>query len=143
VTYFKTYNFVAAVRDGSNPSRVYINAVDVAIQNFTAPFNTTIDLQRNDTIAPTQGYSFYTGTVQDAGFQLTLDLYSVAGDGNVYTVDVIQTTFLDNKPYVAPTSVTTNASQSSSSWRLIDDLWEVHLSLSTVAIAGMLFRALI
>lgn len=121
---------------------MYINAVDLAIQNFTAPFNTTVDLQLNNTITPTQGYSFYTGTVQDAGFQLTLDLYSVAADGNVYTVDVIQTTFLDNTPYVAPTSVT-DTSQSSSSWRLIDDLWEAQLPLSAVAVASILLRALI
>lgn len=124
-----------------------MNAVDVAIQNFTAPFNTTIDLQRNDTFAaPMQGYTFYTGVVQDAGFQLTLDLYSVAADGTVYTEDFKQTTFLDNTPYVAPTTVNASTSTSatkSSSWRLMDDLWKAWISLSSVAVASLLLRTLI
>jgi len=121
-----------------------MNALDLSIKDFPAPFNTTVDLQRNDTFAPpTQGYSFYTGTVQDGGFQLTLDLHSVASDGNVYTEDFKQTTFLDNTPYVAPTSVLNTSKSLSSSWRLFDSLWEVHLSSSAVAVAGILLRALI
>jgi hypothetical protein len=121
-----------------------MNGLDMAIKNFTTPFNTTIDLQRNDTFAPpTQGYSFYTGIVNDAGFQLTLDLHSVAGDGNLYTEDFKQTMFLDNTPYVAPTTVSNTTKSQSSSWRLIDGLWKTQLLLSAVAVAGILLRALI
>jgi hypothetical protein len=121
-----------------------MNAMDVAIQNFTAPFNTTVDLQRNDTFAaPLLGYSFYTGAVQDAGFQMTLDLHSVAGDGSLYSEDFKQTTFLDNTPYVAPTSVSNTSKSQSSSWRLTDGLWKAQFSLSAVAVGGILLRALI
>jgi hypothetical protein len=121
-----------------------MNAMDMAILNFTAPFNVTVDLHRNDTFAaPTQGYSFYTATIQDAGYQLTLDLYGVAGDGRLYSEDFRPTTFLDNTPYVAPTSVTNTSKSPSSSWRLIDRLYEARTSLFAVAAGSLLLRALV
>lgn len=116
-----------------------MNALDMAIQNFTAPFNTTVNLQRNDSFAPPmQGYSFYTGIVQDAGFQMTLDLHSVGGDGNIYTEDFKQTVFLDNTPYVAPTNVSNMTQSRSSSRRSVGGLGKTWLSLSAIAVAGTL-----
>ncbi|KAG6827360.1 hypothetical protein H0H92_012098 [Tricholoma furcatifolium] len=116
------YFIVAAVRDGSDPSQVYMNAYDSAIANFPAPLNTTVNLQMNSSISPLQGYSFYTGTVQDSGNQLTLDIYSVLSNGTTYLEDFKQTTLLSNTPYVAPTNVTSLKSSSSpnSSTRLAD-----------------------
>ncbi|KAG6856461.1 hypothetical protein H0H87_004321 [Tephrocybe sp. NHM501043] len=116
----KQYHLVAAVRDGNSPSRVYMDALDLAINGFPAPLNTTVDLQLNSSITPIQGYSFYTGTIQDTGFQLTLDIHSLLTNGTIYTEDFKQTTMLDNTPYVAPTNVTSSAqSSASSSTRLV------------------------
>ncbi|KAG5638972.1 hypothetical protein H0H81_008192 [Sphagnurus paluster] len=115
----KQYTLVAAVRDGSNPSRVYLDALDVAISGFPAPFNTTVELKPNASLTPMQGYSFYSGVISDVGFQLTVDIHSLAGDGNTYTEDFKSTTFLDNTPYVAPTNVT-NTGKSSAAWRPVD-----------------------
>ncbi|KAF8236293.1 L-ascorbate oxidase [Tricholoma matsutake] len=141
VNYFKEYTIVAAVREDSNISRVYMHAVDMATPNFTAPFNSTIVLQRNDTIAPTQGYSFYTSSAfPHNGFQLTLDMYGVTPNGTLYYQDFMQTTFLDNTPYVAPTLVSNTTKSQSSSGRLIDEWWKAQLYLSA---AGLLLRTLI
>ncbi|RDB21102.1 hypothetical protein Hypma_011861 [Hypsizygus marmoreus] len=139
--WIKEFFIVAAVRDGSNPSRVYMNALDVAIPGFPAPLNSTLDLQLSSSIPPTQGYSFYTASITDAGYQLTLDIHSIAADGNVYTEDFRETTFLDNTPYLAPTNVTSSAqtSSSSSSWRLIDD---VHAARFSIAL-GVLITAVV
>lgn len=111
----KQFYFVAAVKDGVNPSRVYMNAYDFAIQNFTAPFNTTVDLKLNSSIPATAGYSFYDGTVVDNGLQLNIDIFGVGSDGTVYTEDFKPTTYLENTQIVAPvTNVTiTNAGKDS------------------------------
>lgn len=132
-------SLIAQVRDGSNPSRVYMNALDVAITGFPAPLNTSVELKLNSSLTPSQGYSFYSGSITDTGFQLTLDIYSVAADGTVYTEDFKQTTFLDNTPYLAPTEVTTStgSSSSSSSWRLASDVHVARFAIcaSFIAIA--------
>ncbi|KAG6846119.1 hypothetical protein H0H93_015929, partial [Arthromyces matolae] len=111
------YTFVAAVgvRDGSNPSRVYLDALDVALSGFNSTLNVTMDLQLNSSITSLQGYSFYTVVLQDVGYQLTIDIHSVLNNGTVYTEDFKQTTLLDNTPYVAPTNVTSSDSSNSSS----------------------------
>ncbi|KAG6860595.1 hypothetical protein C0995_009485 [Termitomyces sp. Mi166 len=115
------YTIVTAVRDGSNPSRVYMDALDVANNGFNASLNTTVDLKLNTSITPTQGYSFYTGIIQDSGFQLTLDIHSLMSNGTIYTEDFKQTSQLDNTPYIAPTNVTSSkASSPNSSMRLAD-----------------------
>ncbi|KXN91499.1 Putative L-ascorbate peroxidase 6 [Leucoagaricus sp. SymC.cos] len=110
----KVYNFTVAVRQGSSPSRVYATAYDNAIQNFTYPLNTTIDFSRNSSMSSVGGYDFYTGSLEDIGYLATLDLH-VDIDGATYTDDFRQTSFLDNTPYVQPSSVDANAHPTSSS----------------------------
>ncbi|KAF5381072.1 hypothetical protein D9615_004174 [Tricholomella constricta] len=140
----KQYTLVAAVRDGSNPSRVYMDVLDVAISGFPFPLNTTIDLQLNTSLTPTQGYSFYSGIIADTGFQLTVDIHNIAEDGTKYTEDFKQTTDLDNTPYVAPTNVTnTGKSPASSAWRLMDDLHIARLTVGTALIVGAMLGTLL
>jgi hypothetical protein len=116
---------------------------DFAIHAFPAPFNATVDLKLNTSLAPLQGYSFYTATVEDQGFQLTVDIHSVAADGTIYTEDFKQTTFLDNTPYFAPTAAATVASSSSSSWRLADSWQAVQRSTCGIIVTGLLLRTLL
>ncbi|KAG6916604.1 hypothetical protein DXG01_006161 [Tephrocybe rancida] len=129
----KQYFIVAAVRNGNTPSRVYMDALDLAITGFPTPLNTTIDLQLNSSMTPTQGYNFYTGTIQDTGFQLTLDIHSLSSDGTIYTEDFKQTSLLDNTPYVAPTNVTSSKQSSpSSATRLANSVVAQLLACSAV-----------
>ncbi|GLB34708.1 putative peroxidase family protein [Lyophyllum shimeji] len=142
----KEYTIVAAVRDGSNPSRVYMDALDVAISGFPSPFNTAVDLKPNSDITPSQGYSFYSGTVMDTGFQLTVDIHSIAADGTTYTEDFRQTAFLDNTPYLAPTNVTSSGKSSSSSswsWRLAGDTHLAQLAVSGSVVVGVMLSTLL
>jgi len=110
----KVFNLTVAVREGSNPSRVYASVFDNAIRNFTYPLNTTMDFARNTSIPSVAGYDFYSGNVEDIGFQATLDLHVDIG-GTTYTDDFRQTTFLDNTPIIDPTTVDANGHPSSSS----------------------------
>lgn len=100
------------VREGSNPSRVYASVSDSAIRNFTYPVNTTIDFTRNSSIPSVGGYDFYSGTVEDTGFQTILDIYADVG-GKTYVDDFRQTTFLDNTPYLQPADVGSRSTSSS------------------------------
>ncbi|KAH0583581.1 Putative L-ascorbate peroxidase 6 [Termitomyces sp. J132] len=138
------YTIVAAVRDGSNPSRVYMDALDVAISGFGTSLNTTVDLKLNTSITPTQGYSFFTGVIQDSGFQLTLDIHSLLSNGTIYTEDFKQVSQLDNTPYVAPTNVTNSKSLQSSSpnsaTRLVD-VFMTHFVGCIILVAGALVAA--
>ncbi|EKM82462.1 hypothetical protein AGABI1DRAFT_111078 [Agaricus bisporus var. burnettii JB137-S8] len=109
----KVYNITVAVREGSNPSRVYATAYDSAVANFTYAVNTTFDFTRNSSMSPVGGYEFYSGSVEDSGHQMTLDTFADV-DGTTYTDDFRQTTFLDNSPYNAPSDVATKTSTSSS-----------------------------
>ncbi|KAG6880275.1 hypothetical protein C0992_001844 [Termitomyces sp. T32_za158] len=131
------YTIVAAVRDGSNPSRVYMDALDLAINGFTSSLNTTVDLALNTSITPTQGYSFYAGTIQDSGYQLTLDIHSLLQNGTIYTEDFKQTSQL-NTPYVAPTNVTSSKSSSPNSSTRPASVFMTHLIGCVVLVAGVL-----
>jgi len=102
--YTKAYTLVAAVRDGTNPSKVYGNATDVATTNFAYAMNSLITFSLNTTYSPTQGYSFYTGFIEDSGFQMTLDLHADAS-GTTNTQQFVQTLLLNNAPYVRPSNV--------------------------------------
>ncbi|KAF9014093.1 L-ascorbate oxidase [Cyathus striatus] len=113
-TFTKVYTVVAAVRDGTNPSKVYVDGFDNAIQAFPEPTNTTVELSLNSTAGTIQGYKLYAGTVQDTGFQLTLDFHADV-NGSTYTNDFKLTTYLDNTPYVAPTTVNTTRTSTASS----------------------------
>lgn len=109
--YTRVYTLLAAVRDGVSPSRVYIDGTDVAVSGFPYPVINTVDLTLNSSIASLEGYSFYTGQMQDSGVQLTIDLHAVA-TAQTYTQTFMATTLLDNTPYVAPGTVTSTASTS-------------------------------
>ncbi|KAG6859172.1 hypothetical protein C0991_001168, partial [Blastosporella zonata] len=129
------------VREGSNPSRVYMDALDVAISGFPAPLNSTVDLQLNSSMTPIQGYSFYTATIQDSGYQLTLDIHSLLTNGTIYTEDFRQTSLLDNTPYVAPTNATSSTStgtSASSSSRLA----ATHIVGCFALVVGMMLASL-
>jgi len=76
--------------------------------------NTTIDFSRNTSIPSIGGYDFYSGTLEDTGFQTTLDLHVDIG-GLIYTEDFLPTTFLDNTPYTQPSIVNTDTHSVSSS----------------------------
>ncbi|TFK42386.1 heme peroxidase [Crucibulum laeve] len=103
----KTYHIVAAIRNGATPSHVYLNAFDSAMPGYAAPLNTSVNLKLNNTITPIQGYSFYSGVVQDLGLQLTVDLQSVV-DGVTYMEDYLQTFFLNTDiPFTPSTTVQT------------------------------------
>lgn len=73
-----------------------------------------MEFTRNASIPSVAGYDFYSGYVEDMGFQATLDLHTDI-DGTTYTDDFRQTTFLDNTPIINPTTVNTNAHPASSS----------------------------
>ncbi|KAF8809049.1 L-ascorbate oxidase [Phlegmacium glaucopus] len=140
VGFTRVYTLVAAVRDGTNPSNVYGNATDIAITNFPYAMNSPITFSLNSTAYPSlQGYSFYTGTIQDIGLQMTLDLHA-DGSGQTVTQPFVQTLLLDNTPFVAPGTVgsvastsvgqtTTTGSSSASSdmrgWRMSPLMWVV------------------
>ncbi|KAL9715391.1 hypothetical protein Ac2012v2_002054 [Leucoagaricus gongylophorus] len=110
----KVYNLTVAVRQGSSPSRVYASAFDSAIHNFPYAMNITMDFSRNTSISSIGGYDFYSGTLEDTGLQTTLDLH-VDMDGLTYTEDFVPTTFLDNTPYIQPSTVDTDIHSASSS----------------------------
>ncbi|KAG6877011.1 hypothetical protein C0993_011072 [Termitomyces sp. T159_Od127] len=131
------YTIVAAVRDGSSPSRVYMDALDFAINGFTSSLNVTVDLKLNTSITPTQGYSFYTGVIQDSGFQLTLDIHSLLQNGTIYTEDFRQTSQL-NTLYVAPTNVTSSKSSSPNSSTKLASPLMTHLFGCAILVAGAL-----
>lgn len=76
--------------------------------------NITMDFSRNTSISSIGGYDFYSGTLEDTGLQTTLDLH-VDMDGLTYTEDFVPTTFLDNTPYIQPSTVDTDIHSASSS----------------------------
>jgi hypothetical protein len=109
-TYTRKYQLVAAVRDGTNPSRVYADAADVAVPSYAFAMTNTVDFTQNSTAFPaTSGYSFYTAQIDDAGIYMTMDLHAVTGN-ETFSQQFVQTLVLDNTPIVAPGAVTTVAS---------------------------------
>ncbi|KAF4614474.1 hypothetical protein D9613_002681 [Agrocybe pediades] len=113
----RNYKLVVAVRDGTNPSRVYADATDVAIQGFAFPLQTQIDFTPDSSIPSQSGYSFYSGKVASAGVQLTLDVHAEAA-GQKYTQDFMETQELDNTPYVKPGPVSVTTTTKSSAGRM-------------------------
>ena len=109
--YTRVYTLVAAVRDDASASRVYIEGTDVAVSGFPYPVSSTVDLTLNSSATSLEGYSFYTGEMQDSGVQLTIDLHAVA-TSQTYTQTFMPTTLLDNTPYVVPGTVTSSATTS-------------------------------
>ena len=92
------------IRDGTNPSRVYGNATDVATNSFSYAMNSLITFSLNSTYPSIQGYSFYTGFIEDSGSQMTLDLHADI-PGSTITQQFVQTLLLNNAPYVTPGGV--------------------------------------
>jgi len=128
--YSREYTLVVAVRDGTNPSKVYGNATDVATSNFAYSLNTLITFSPNSTIPPIQNYSFYTADFEDSGFQLTFDLLA---DSTIMQ-PFVPTLLLNNAQYVAPVknvssfpstgpgqtaSRSSSTSSYTSSWRIL------------------------
>ncbi|KAF9053046.1 L-ascorbate oxidase [Panaeolus papilionaceus] len=118
-TVIKRYTLVTGIRDGVNPSRVHANANDVAIRNFTEPFQKSFDMTLNSTFPPLQGYSFYTAIIEDPGMQMTLDIFAEGADGKTYQQNFVETLLLDNTPYVKPASVVTIGGRSSAASRTV------------------------
>ncbi|KAF8912080.1 L-ascorbate oxidase [Gymnopilus junonius] len=112
--YTRHYSLVVAVREGTNPSRVYVDATDVAVEGFPFALNMEVDFAANSSIPSIGSYSFYTGTVDSAGVQMTMDVHAVASS-QTYTQVFAQTLQLDTTPYVHPSSVNVISSSSSSS----------------------------
>jgi hypothetical protein len=105
----RVYTLVVAVRDGVNPSRVYLDGTDVAVSGFPYAVGFTADLALNSSMPSIGGYSFYTATqVQDSGVQLNLDIHAVASS-QTYSQTFVQTLLLDNTPIVQPGPVVTTA----------------------------------
>lgn len=103
----RIYSLVVAVRSSLSPSRVYMDATDVATHNFTSPFSTTFDLTKNSSSYPSiSDYDFYYGRVTSPGSQMTVDVHAVGG-GRTVTQSFVQTLLLDNTLLVDPANVTT------------------------------------
>lgn len=113
--YTRVYTIVAAVRNDTTPSRVYVDGFDSSVHGFSYYVNVTVDLALNSSLSSgVPGYSLYSGIVNDSGYQLTLDLHATSG-GVTYTQDFMPTTFLDNTPYVPPSTPSNAAVKSSGS----------------------------
>ncbi|KIK08790.1 hypothetical protein K443DRAFT_672308 [Laccaria amethystina LaAM-08-1] len=113
--YTRIYNIVAAVRNDTTPSRVYVDGFDSSVHGFPYSVNVTVDLALNSSLSSgVPEYSLYSGIVNDSGYQLTLDLHATSG-GVTYTQDFMATTYLDNTPYVPPSTPSNAAVKSSGS----------------------------
>jgi hypothetical protein len=113
----KIYSLIVAVKTSFSPSRIYIDATDVATPNFTHPFYATFDLTKNSSSYPTtSGYDFYYGRVTSPGSQMTVDVHAV-GDGRTLTQSFMQTLSLDDKTLLDPANVTTVKGKKSSAVR--------------------------
>jgi len=96
-------DYTLQVRSSEVPSRVYLNAFDNAMLNYTAPLNRSYDMQKQSSHS-LSGYTLYSTTLQDIGTQLTLDISAEIGR-TTYTEDFLQTFFLDTSiPYTPPTA---------------------------------------
>ncbi|PPQ93259.1 hypothetical protein CVT25_015257 [Psilocybe cyanescens] len=127
--YTRHYDLVVAVRDGTNPSRVYAEATDVAIQNFPFPLNIEVEFTANSSIPAQSGYSFYSGSADSAGVQMSLDVHADAS-GQTYTQTFMQTLVLDNAPYVKPGTVTVSTTKTGAAGRM--EIWNPLLVLSGI-----------
>jgi len=113
----KIYSLIVAVKTSFSPSRVYIDATDVATPNFTHPFSATFDLTKNSSSYPSMsGYDFYYGRVTSPGSQMTVDVHAVGG-GRTLTQSFMQTLSLDNAAFLDLANVTTVKGKKSSAVR--------------------------
>lgn len=121
----KVFQIVAAVKTANSPSRVFLSAFDNAMPAFGPPVIAEAEMAINRTMPSMHGYDFYTGSVEDHGAQLTVDLHAVVG-GETFTEDYMQTFLVAGRaPYTPPTNVTTlsltppspkDSSSASESW---------------------------
>jgi len=133
--YTRHYSLVVAVRDGANPSRVYVDATDVAIQGFPFPLNMEVDFVANSSIPALAGYSFYTGTVDSSGVQMTMDVHAVTSS-QTYTQTFVQTLQLDNAPYVQPGTVTVVTTTQNSAGSMVLPLFRMDAWHTLLVLAG-------
>jgi len=137
-SFTRRFTLVAAVRSELSPSRVYVDVTDVATKDFTAPVSTSADLTLNSTgFPPIGGYDFYTGTVEDTGVQMTIDLHAVAG-GQTYTQPFMQTLVLDSAVYVAPGNVSTSTKGNSGAFAV-----SASATTKTVVVLGAIVSGLL
>jgi len=137
-SFTRRFALVAAVRSELSPSRVYVDITDVATKDFTAPVSTSADLTLNSTgFPPIGGYDFYTGTVEDTGAQMTIDLHAVAG-GQTYTQPFMQTLVLDNAVYVAPGNISTTTKGNSGAFAV-----SASTTTKTVVVLGAIVSGLL
>jgi len=103
----KIYSLVVGVKSSFSPSRVYIDAKDVATPNFTTSFSATVDLVLNSSSYPsTGGYDFYYARVRSPGVQMSIDVHAVGG-GQTVSQRSMQTLLLDNTTPLDLMNVTT------------------------------------
>ena len=128
----KVYSLVVAVKSSFSPSRVYLDATDVATANFTKPFSATVDLALNSSSYPSRsGYDFYYGRVTSPGMQMTFDLHAVSGQQTV-TQSFVQTLLLDNTSPVDPTNVTMVNGKTSSGAVAVGVRQQQHMGIGAV-----------
>jgi len=138
--YTRHYTLVVAVRDGANPSRVYVDATDVAVEDFPFPLNMEVDFAANSSISALAGYSFYTGTVDSAGVQMTMDVHAVTSS-QTYTQTFVPTLQLDSTPYVQPGTVTVTSTTKSAAGRVAIPLFGMK-AWDTLLVLGGVFAYL-
>ncbi|KAF6763815.1 L-ascorbate oxidase [Ephemerocybe angulata] len=131
--FYKSYNLVVAVRDGTSPSRVYVDGYDSAVKAYAYAVQNTVDLQLDSSTTPIAGYKFYKGVFQSSGLQLTIDVKADA-DGQTYTQGFVGTAPLDNTVITDPGTINTDKMSTAGaiSWR---EGWTFSLVFSLVAAA--------
>ncbi|KAJ2921397.1 hypothetical protein H1R20_g15699, partial [Candolleomyces eurysporus] len=137
--FFRSYNLVLAVRNELSPSRVYIDGFDSAVRNFKYAVSGTSEFTLNSSMPAVGGYKFYTGTFESSGLNLLIDAHAVVGD-QTYTQALMSAALLDNTPYVAPGTVSTDVRSTADafSWRSREG-WalSVVVSVSAVVLATL------
>ena len=92
--------FLRQIRSESNPTKAMLHAYDGTGQDQPPPYNATIDLISNSSIALVDGYSPYSATANNgARFLLNVDL-EVIIDGVSYKFDYGQATFIDKSQHL-------------------------------------------
>ncbi|KIM38450.1 hypothetical protein M413DRAFT_241815 [Hebeloma cylindrosporum] len=89
------FTIVAGIRSELKPTKAMLHAYDGTGRDQPPPYNATIDLVSNSSIALVDGYSAYSAIANNgARFLLNVDL-EVVVDGISYKFDYGQTTFID------------------------------------------------
>jgi hypothetical protein len=134
-SFYRVYDLVVGVKEGTTPDRVYLDGFDASILRFPYAINTTVELALDDSMPPKQGYKFYKGKIESSGLQLTVDVHGDVGDKH-YAQDFMQTGVLDNTPYVAPGLVKTGESRPSSAVRMVVGGWSAVAALVVASFVG-------